>query len=380
MNTLHATNCSRNRLPVRGIAVARVPDRLRYAGLRLGLEIMSLPGIARRAAPVTGGMGAILTLHHVRPPRPGAFQPNAILEIAPSFLDALLTRLARAGIEFVTLAEAVRRIGEGRSARRFVCFTADDGYRDNRDFAQPLFARHGVPWTLFVATAFADGTGELWWLALEAVIAAQEAIEVDLGAGVERLDCRTAAGKRAAYGTIYWHLRSLDEPALRAFVRALAGRYGVDPAGFCPALCMDWSELAAVAADPLVTIGAHTVTHPRLATLPREQAVAEMRDSRAIIEARLGIRPSAFAYPVGDPTSAGIREFALAEELGFDAAVTTRPGVLTPACAVALQALPRISLNGLFQKPRYVEALISGLPFARIRGSRAGNRPSPSSG
>lgn len=360
--------------------MVRIPDRLRYAGLRLGLEIMSLPGVARRAAPVTGGMGAILTLHHVRPPRVGGFQPNAILEIAPSFLDALLTRLGRAGVDFVTLEEAVRRTVEGLSPRRFVCFTADDGYRDNRDFAQPIFARHGVPWTLFVATSFADGTGELWWLALEAVIAGQAVIEVDLGAGIQRFDCSTVAGKRAAYGTIYWYLRSLDEPALRAFVRALAARYGVDTAGFCPALCMDWDELATLAADPLVTIGAHTVTHPRLATLPREQAASEMENGRAIIEARLGIRPSAFAYPVGDPTSAGPREFALARELGFDAAVTTRPGVLTPACGAALHALPRISLNGLFQKPRYVEALLSGLPFARIRGSRAGNRPSPSSG
>ena len=52
--------------------------------------------------------------------------------------------------------------------------------------------------------------------------------------------------------------------------------------------------------------------------------------SRAVIEAALGMRPAHFAYPVGDRTSAGPREFRIAAELGFKTAVTTRPGVLFP--------------------------------------------------
>ena len=60
---------------------------------------------------------------------------------------------------------------------------------------------------------------------------------------------------------------------------------------------------------------------------------AEMENSRAVIEAALGVRPEHFAYPVGDPTSAGPREFKIAAELGFKTAVTTRPGVLFPGHA-----------------------------------------------
>ncbi len=68
----------------------------RYLLYRLALEGLSLSGAARLASPYTGGLGAILTLHHVRPARNGAFQPNRILEITPDFLDALLGRLAAA--------------------------------------------------------------------------------------------------------------------------------------------------------------------------------------------------------------------------------------------------------------------------------------------
>ena len=69
-----------------------------------------------------------------------------------------------------------------------------------------------------------------------------------------------------------------------------------------------------------------------------------------------------FSYPVGDRGSAALREFTLAAEAGFAAAVTTRPGVLYPAHTRHLLALPRISVNGLLQDARRFETLISGVP------------------
>ena len=85
-----------------------------------------------------------------------------------------------------------------------------------------------------------------------------------------------------------------------------------------------------------------------------------MEMSRAVIEAALGKRPQHLSYPVGDPTSAGPREFRIAAELGFKTAVTTRPGVLFPEHRDHLTALPRISLNGEFQQPRYVQGAAVG--------------------
>jgi peptidoglycan/xylan/chitin deacetylase (PgdA/CDA1 family) len=61
---------------------------------------------------------------------------------------------------------------------------------------------------------------------------------------------------------------------------------------------------------------------------------------------RVGARHAHLSYPYGDAGSAGPREFAIAAELGFKTAVTTRPGVLFRSHAGHLTALPRISLNG----------------------------------
>ena len=126
-----------------------------------------------------------------------------------------------------------------------------------------------------------------------------------------------------------------------------------------------------MAADPLCTIGAHTVNHEMLRKVPDDASVrAEMEMSRAVLEAALGVRPEHLAYPVGDPTSAGRREFRIASELGFKTAVTTRPGVLFKAHRDHLTALPRISVNGEFQRQRYLKVLMSGAATAMWNGFR----------
>jgi peptidoglycan/xylan/chitin deacetylase (PgdA/CDA1 family) len=147
----------------------------------------------------------------------------------------------------------------------------------------------------------------------------------------------------------------------------------VDIAAFCEQLCMTWDELARLASDPLVTIGAHTVNHVMLKKVPEKSVRTEMEMSRSVIEASLGVRPQHFAYPVGDPTSAGPREFQIAKELGFKTAVTTRPGVLFPQHSNHLMALPRISVNGEFQRMRYLRVLMSGAATAMWNGFRPVN-------
>ena len=89
-----------------------------------------------------------------------------------------------------------------------------------------------------------------------------------------------------------------------------------------------------------------------------------MAGSRADLEQGLQREVRTFAYPVGDPTSAGAREFSLASELGFDAAVTTRPGMLFAVHAGHVTALPRVSLNGLWQDAGHLDVLLTGAPFA----------------
>ena len=324
-------------------------------------------GAHRLLAPYTQGTGLIFTLHQVRPDEDKAFAPNRILEVTPEFLDAVLDQVQEAGLDVVSLDEAMRRLKEG-DERRFVCFTFDDGYRDNLHYAYPLFKRRGLPFTLYVPTDYPDGRGELWWLALEEIVRRADGIELCRNGELWQLPTATLAEKERAFEEIYWWLRGLDEATQRSIVRILADRYDVDMPAMTRELIMNWDEIRQLAGDPLVTIGAHTKGHYALAKLSPERAREEMVESADRLELELGVRPRHFGYPYGDASSAGPREFALARAAGFDTAVTTRKGMLFPAHLRHRTALPRVSLNGEYQSLTYTALYLSGAPFALVNG------------
>ena len=339
--------------------------------IRSGLEALYFSGAHLLMGPFVAGVGVILTLHHVRPPRPERFQPNRLLEITPQFLEDVVRDLRRAQLDLVSLDEMHRRLTERDFRRHFVCITIDDGYRDTLEWAYPILKRHAVPFAVYIPTSFPDRLGELWWLALEAVIARNNHINLLIDGQEQSFDCASVLAKRHVFGELYGFLRSLDsENKLRRVVRELTARYQVDVMSFCEELCLGWDELAKLAADPLVTIGAHTVNHVMLAKVPEKTARSEMEMSRKVIAVALGARPDHLSYPIGDRTSAGPREFRIAAELDFKSAVTTRPGVLFPQHREHLTALPRISLNGEHQQLRYVRVLLSGAATAVSNGFR----------
>ena len=127
---------------------------------------------------------------------------------------------------------------------------------------------------------------------------------------------------------------------------------------------MDWREIETLARHPLATVGAHTLTHPRLARLGVAEMRTELGAARSILEERLGRPVVHLAYPVGDPGSAARREFEAAAAFGYASAVTTRPGLVHAEHAAHPTALPRVSVNGLWQDPRHLEVLLSGAAFA----------------
>jgi peptidoglycan/xylan/chitin deacetylase (PgdA/CDA1 family) len=138
----------------------------KHAVVRLGLETLYFSGAHMLMRPYFGGVGAILTMHHVRPARRDRFQPNRQLEVTPEFLGRVVRKLRRAGVDLISLDEVHRRLTTRDFTRRFACITFDDGYRDNKQWAYPILKAEGVPFAIYVATSFVDRLGKLWWLAL----------------------------------------------------------------------------------------------------------------------------------------------------------------------------------------------------------------------
>jgi peptidoglycan/xylan/chitin deacetylase (PgdA/CDA1 family) len=215
-----------------------------------------------------------------------------------------------------------------------------------------------VPFTIYVCPGFSDRTAELWWEALERIIAGADSLSLAGEGPAELLPTRGPREKRRAFRLwTEWLTAEADEARQRRAIRKLAEKYGCDLAALARDLVMDWAEIRMIAAEPLCSIGAHTMTHPALARLAPQEAMREMRGSAERIEREIGRRPSTLAFPYGYRAAAGAREAELAAEAGFAASFTTRPGYIPRAGP--RHELPRISVNGLFQDVRFLDVLLT---------------------
>jgi len=109
--------------------------------------------------------------------------------------------------------------------------------------------------------------------------------------------------------------------------------------------CLTWSEVLDLHQIG-IEFGAHTVTHPRLVTLPWGAVETEIADSKREIERRLPTRVRTFAYPYDYPqTDLTFRSRlrSLLQDLGFESAVTTIVG--TAGLRDNRLELPRLPVN-----------------------------------
>jgi peptidoglycan/xylan/chitin deacetylase (PgdA/CDA1 family) len=100
---------------------------------------------------------------------------------------------------------------------------------------------------------------------------------------------------------------------------------------------LDWPEIREMAGRG-IEFGAHTRRHADLSRLPFDRAIAEIKESKSIIQDRLGREVLYFAYPYGKRT----REIQDLVRQEFSAACSTELGFVA-SCSDAA-CLPRIDM------------------------------------
>jgi peptidoglycan/xylan/chitin deacetylase (PgdA/CDA1 family) len=333
----------------------------------LRLQLAYFSGYAHLMERRTGGAGAILRFERVRPARGTAFQPRQVHEITPSFLDRTIRALKRWKFDIVGMDEVCRRAVGLNSPRRFVCLTFDGATRDLMTFAYPVLSRHGVPFTVYVPTAFPDGLGEAWWLALEAVIARNDRIALVMDRKERRFELVEISDKYRLYDFLHGWMRSLEPSDLSAAINDLRKRYSVDLAALSRDAFMNWDDLAELAADPNVTIGSATVNYPVLANLKDAAAFREMSMGQAVAQSAFHRDIPHFAYPFGDRACFSRQHVMLAERAGFSSAVTAVSGVVQAGGKSNLHALPRIAWDGRQHSLRAMRVMLSGMMLPKTR-------------
>ena len=295
---------------------------LRSAGMSRTLRRSTDP-LRRAGRAVTSGRGrrGILAYHRIAS---APIDPWSLYVSAKNFDGHLAVLRARGGVERLDAILNTSPIARTRARGARFAITFDDGYVDNLLTALPILERHDAPATVFLATGLLDRDA-FWWDVLAELVLAADAVPSEILEAAGRLGlCATTADiaandADAVYTSFYSALVERDLAEITELIGQLVVSLGVQmpvPHG----RPMTTDEARQLAVHPLISIGAHTITHPRLTCLNPSKARMEIAQGNARLDELFGRAERVLAYPYGYTNSAVAD---LAKHSGFTRAVTT---------------------------------------------------------
>ncbi len=312
---------------------------------RLLSPVLYYSQIHRLTKPLYGGLGQILMFHRVVPSGAGLrIHNHKSLEVSPEYLENLIQFFKRKDYQFLSLDELLSVGSRPDPKRKFVVFTFDDGYVDNYTIAYPIFKKHNIPFTIYVATNMPDGHALLWWYLLEDLIVKNQQVEFT-DQGVTRIyQTDTIRNKEITFNNIRSLLAVADEATMGRLVSSLFKEDKAQIYSKTKELALSWDQIIQLSKDPLVTIGSHTVNHFPLNSLSYEKSEFEIVESKRIIESHVSASVKHFCYPLG---SFGQKEIKIMESSGYATATTIKMANIFNKNFDHPFALPRIMINSL---------------------------------
>jgi peptidoglycan/xylan/chitin deacetylase (PgdA/CDA1 family) len=282
--------------------------------------------------------GSATILHYHRVGDPGG-DPLG-LNVSPPKLEEQLRALCER-FSIVPLRALIEEPGPGDGLPR-IAITFDDGYAGVLHHGWPLLTRFGAPATAFVPSGFVGNAREFWWDELEALVLHDRplppSLELHVGARTFRWHANSRRlSLRARRSTPREHLyyglaqllgraRPLDRDSA---LGAVAEWADVDPPRRSDRMPLTADELRSLAAGGL-EIGAHTVTHPVLASLDADEQAGEISQGKSDIEDLVGRPVTSFAYPYGGRTDFTDESVEAVRAAGFQRACANLQGAVEP--------------------------------------------------
>lgn len=241
---------------------------------------------------------------------------------------------------FAQHCEVLRRRGnvvplrDSSGAAREIAITFDDGYADNAADARRILESAGLPATFFITVAPVGERTEIWWDRLERIVLTPGPLadHVDIDIDGRRLwaDLRSPAARARAHRALYVRLRPLPPDVIEPIVTEVERQLGIRTSDRDTHRWMTHEELRTLSATSGVDVGAHTRTHPLLATLTEAEQWQEIDGSRDDLERLLGRRVDLFSYPFGGDEAFTAATTALVRTSGYAMACSGTGGTARP--------------------------------------------------
>ena len=242
---------------------------------------------------------SIVTYHHVAEDDPGYPYDPEVADATPAQFRRQMETLARYCTP-IGIDELIRAVEGEPLPQNPVMVTFDDGYRSCHDVALPILRAVGVRATFFVSTSFVEERRLYWWERISLVLAQSKTAHATI-TYPETMELDRADPKlRNKLTDFVKNTPGLDiDRFLNELCAALHVEWNADiEREYANGLIMTWDQVRALARAGM-DVESHGRRHRVLKTLDDEMLQDELAGSRADLEAALGRRVRAVAYPVG---------------------------------------------------------------------------------
>jgi peptidoglycan/xylan/chitin deacetylase (PgdA/CDA1 family) len=238
----------------------------------------------------------------------------------------------RAQIEYLKQHFQIVRFEENwdRAGKPAVVITFDDGYADNLIEALPILEEAGVPATFFISTGHIGTGSELWWDALENMVFGEGNYPPHFALNDSHFGKTwltvSLEQRTAMYRDLHLLFMSNKPEQRTGWLHQIGEWAGERITGDAANRLLTKEELRTLANSRLVTIGAHTITHPQLSSLGEEEQRYEIIESGRQLELLIEKEVKVFAYPFGKKIDFDAASSRICREAGYLKAAAAFPG------------------------------------------------------
>lgn len=218
-----------------------------------------------------------------------------------------------------------------------VAITFDDGYLDNLEYALPILEELEIPATIFVSTGTMEQDRELWWDELENLLLVGSGFPQEFCLDDTEFHCHwntsTYEFRKNCYNALHYLMKNyVDAERKEKWLRQLWRWRGAKREPRKENLTLSAQDCKILAESKVISIGAHTVSHPSLARLDRQEQEKEIRTSIEALTQTLHKKITLFSYPFGNPLKDYDEDtIDICHRMGIRKAATTEVGLWNPA-------------------------------------------------
>ncbi|BBH22983.1 hypothetical protein Back11_43280 [Paenibacillus baekrokdamisoli] len=201
--------------------------------------------------------------------------------------------------EIITLDQVEPLLKQAKLKKNYMVVTFDDGYRDNFTLGQALFKKFEIPATIFLTASPIEERMPLWTDSIDHMVFSSklDSVLLKLQNLKGEFSLTTQHDRVQLSELVKNEIKQHNEQIKQQMIKELGYRLEVGIMT-SDALMINWHEVKQLM-EVNVQMGSHTMHHPTLSAIDLQEAIGELKQSKSLIDQRIGQEVRHFAYPYG---------------------------------------------------------------------------------